>query len=147
VKVVLNPAPGRLLSRELLANVDVLTPNETEAALITGLPVGGVDAAEAAAFKLIASGVGAVVETLGSKGALSVTADGAQRIQGRKVKVVDSTGAGDAFNGALTVALAEGKTIQDAVVFANAAAAIQVTRPGTAAAMPTRAEVETFLAN
>jgi ribokinase len=146
VKVLLNPAPGRLLSHELLANVDVLTPNETEAALITGLPVGGAEAAEAAAFKLIASGVGAVVETLGSKGALTVTAGGAQRIQGRKVKVVDSTGAGDAFNGALAVALAEGKSIQDAVVFANAAAAIQVTRAGTAAAMPTCAEVEAFLA-
>lgn len=145
VKVVLNPAPGQPLSAELLRRVDVLTPNETETQLITGLPVHTVEEARLAGEHLLAQGVGVVVITLGARGALIVTCEGAQHIRGRQVQVVDTTGAGDAFNGALAVALAEGRAMPDAVAFANAAAALQVTRMGTAPAMPHRAEVEAFM--
>lgn len=141
VKVVLNPAPGQPLSPQLLALVDVLTPNETEAQIISGLPVGSLQEVETAARSLLQLGVGAVVITLGSKGALVVTMQMCTHVPGIPVQVVDTTGAGDAFSGALAVALAEGKDLVQAAAFANAAAALQVTRPGTAPAMPRRAEV------
>lgn len=146
VMTVLNPAPGQKLSPDVLKLVDVLTPNETEAQIITGLAVETIDQANAAAGWLLSHGVGAAVITLGSKGALVVTPQGAQHVQGRAVKVVDTTGAGDAFSGALAVALAEGKPLVEAAAFANAAAAIQVTRPGTAPAMAYRNEVVEFIA-
>ncbi len=142
VKVLLNPAPGRPLPPELLRQVDVLTPNETEASLITGMPVTTLAEAESAGRRLIANGVGSVVVTLGAKGALVVNGDGAQHVPGRQVEVVDSTGAGDAFSGALAVALCEGKGLVEAVRFANLAAALQVTKYGTAPAMPYRSEVD-----
>ena len=145
VKVVLNPAPGQRLSKELIKQIDVLTPNETEAQLITGLPVGNLAQAEQAANYLLDSGVGAVVITLGANGALITTSSGHHHIPGREVQVLDSTGAGDAFSGALAVALAEGKDLVESAAFANAAAALQVTRPGTAPAMPYRDEVMAFL--
>jgi ribokinase len=145
VKVVLNPAPGQPLSPQLLEMVDVLTPNETEAQIISGLPVTSMAEAELAARSLLRSGVGAVVITLGSKGALVVTPQECTHVSGIPVQVVDTTGAGDAFSGALAVALAEGKDLVQAAAFANAAAALQVTRPGTAPAMPTRAEVMKLL--
>jgi len=145
VRVLLNPAPGRELSPELLSMVDVLTPNETEAQIITGLSVGSLDEAETAARALLANGVGIAVITLGAEGALLVTPEKVQHLPGRKVDVVDTTGAGDAFNGALAVALAEGKGLPEAVAFANAAAALQVTKLGTAPAMPHRNEVEALL--
>ncbi len=145
VRVLLNPAPGRKLDRDLLEQVDILTPNETEAALISGLPVTNVREAEAAGKKLLEEGVRAVVLTLGSNGALVVTPQGSQHVPGRRVKVVDTTGAGDAFSAALAVRLAEGKDLAEAVRFANLTAALQVTRFGTAQAMPSRQEVEAFL--
>lgn len=145
VRVILNPAPGQALSAELLRRVDVLTPNETEAQIVTGLPVSNLEEAQSAGRYLLAQGVGAVVITLGALGALIVTHEGAQHIPGWRVQAVDTTGAGDAFNGALAVALAEGHPLPQAVAFANAAAALQVTRIGTAPAMPTRAEVEAFM--
>lgn len=144
VKVILNPAPGQTLANELLSLVDVLTPNETEAQLITGLPVTNLEEAEAAARRLLQAGVGAAVITLGSKGALVATPEFVQHVPGRQVKVVDTTGAGDAFSGALAVALAEGQELVPAVAFANCAAALQVTRFGTAPAMPYRDEVLAF---
>ncbi len=145
-KVLLNPAPGRPLSQQLLAMVDVLTPNETETQIITGMPVTDLEEAKAAARKLLAEGVKAVVITLGAQGALVVTPTRTQHVPGRQVKVVDTTGAGDAFSGALAVALAEGQELVKAVAFSCAAAALQVTRLGTAPAMPHRAEVDAFLA-
>jgi ribokinase len=144
VNVLLNPAPGQPLSPEMLRLVDVLTPNETETQIITGLPVRNPQEVEEAAQKLLAQGVGTVVVTLGAKGALIVTPDETQRVPGQPVKVVDTTGAGDAFNGALAVALAEAKELVKAVAFANTVAALQVTRLGTAPAMPYRDEVERF---
>ncbi len=125
--------------------VDVLTPNETEAALITGMPVTNLSEAELAGSRLIAEGVGSVVVTLGAKGALAVTGSGSQHVPGIPVEVVDTTGAGDAFSGALAVALGEGKGLIEAVQFANIAAAIQVTRNGAAAAMPYHSEVDALL--
>ncbi len=145
VNVLLNPAPGQPLSGEMLRLVDILTPNETETQIITGLPVQTPQEAEAAARKLLAQGVGRVVVTLGAKGALIVTPTETWRAPGQQVGVVDTTGAGDAFNGALAVALAEGQELVEAVTFANAAAALQVTRLGTAPAMPYRDEVEALL--
>jgi ribokinase len=145
VLTVLNPAPGQPLGAEMLQLVDVLTPNETEAQLITGRSIGNVAEAESAAWSLLDMGVGRVVVTLGANGALIVAPEGAQHIPGRRVQVVDTTGAGDAFNGALAVALAEGQRMAEAVAFANAAAALQVTKVGTAPAMPYRADVEAFL--
>jgi ribokinase len=146
VKVVLNPAPGQPLSEELLCMVDVLTPNETETQIITGMPVNNAEEAEKAAQKLLNHGVGAVVITMGSKGAMVITQQSAQLVPGKTVQVVDTTGAGDAFSAALSVALAEGKSLVDAAAFANAAAALQVTKPGTAPAMPYRDEVTAFMA-
>ncbi len=145
IRVVLNPAPGQALSAELLRCVDVLTPNETEAEIITGLPIGSLEEARLAGEQLLARGVGIVIITLGALGALIVSHEGTQHIPGWKVQVVDTTGAGDAFNGALAVSLAEGLSLPDAVSFANAAAALQVTKIGTAPAMPTLAEVEAFM--
>jgi len=145
-KVLLNPAPGRPLSQQILAMVDVLTPNETETQIITGMPVTSIAEAKAAAHKLLAEGVKAVVITLGAQGALVVTPTLTQHVPGRQVKVVDTTGAGDAFSGALAVALAEGQELVKAVAFSCAAAALQVTRLGTAPAMPYRGEVDAFLA-
>jgi ribokinase len=145
VKVLLNPAPGRLLNADLLRRVDVLTPNETEASLITGMSVSSLSEADAAGKHLIAEGVGAVVVTMGANGALVVTPDGAQHVPGRQVDVVDTTGAGDAFSGSLAVALSEGKQLVEAARFANVAAALQVTKYGTAPAMPYRGEVDALL--
>lgn len=145
VKVILNPAPGRRLEPELLATVDVLTPNETELQRITEMPVETLTQIELAARTLLMQGVKTVVVTLGAKGALAVTSAGARYVPAYQVEVVDTTGAGDAFNGALAVALAEGQPLVDAVAFANAAAALQVMKSGAAAAMPRRAEVEALV--
>jgi ribokinase len=146
VKVLLNPAPGQPLSAEMLSMVDVLTPNETETQIITDMPVTNPQEAEAAARQLLAQGVGIAVITLGAQGALIVTPTETRHVPGQQVEVVDTTGAGDAFNGALAVALAEGKELVEAVAFSNGAAALQVTRFGTAPAMPYRDEVEALLA-
>ena len=147
VKVLLNPAPGQSLSAEMLSMVDVLTPNETETQIITRLPVANPQEAETAARQLLAQGMGAAVITLGAKGALIVKPAETQHVPGQQVEVVDTTGAGDAFNGALAVALAEGKELVEAVGFSNAAAALQVTRYGAASAMPYRDEVEALVAS
>ena len=145
VTVLLNPAPGRPLADALLRQVDVLTPNQTEAQTITGLAAGTPAEAEIAARALLKKGVGIVIITLGAAGALVVTVAGAEHVAGFTVDAVDTTGAGDAFNGALAVALSERQPLVQAVTFANAVAALQVTRMGAAAAMPRRSEVESFL--
>ena len=145
VKVILNPAPGQKLSSQLLKCVDVLTPNETEAQIISGKTVTNLKEAQEAAQILLQAGVGAVVMTLGDEGALITTSEGSQHVRGTKVQVVDTTGAGDSFSGALAVALAEGNDLKKATVFANTAASIQVTRFGTAPAMPFREEVQSKL--
>ena len=145
VQVILNPAPARPLPNSLLKLITVLTPNETEAELLTGIKVIDAAAAAKACSKLRSRGVGTVILTLGSRGAFLADANGQKLVPGFKVKTVDSTAAGDVFNGALAVALAEGKTVLDAVRFANAAAALSVTRLGAQPSAPTRAEIEKFL--
>jgi ribokinase len=147
VRTILNPAPAAPLDDAMLALCDYVTPNESEAEALTGLPVTTVTEAEAAADALLAKGVGAVVITLGDKGALY--RDRTQSVHVPVISsgpVVETTGAGDAFNGAFAVALSEGMDVVDAVRFGCATAGISVTRPGTAPSMPSRAEIDARLA-
>ena len=142
VPVILNPAPAQTLPDKLLRLISIITPNETEAELLTGIKVDSEAAASKAADNLLALGVKTVIITLGSRGAF-VAGDGVRKlVPGFKVKAVDTTAAGDTFNGALTVALVEGKTLDNAVRFANAAAAISVTRLGAQTSVPARREIE-----
>lgn len=143
VRTILNPAPAGKVAPETLALADFMTPNETELEALTGKP--GAPVEEAARSLLTAAGQ-TVVVTLGARGAQYVQRDGAALVPAYTVNVVDTTGAGDAFNGGLAVALAEGKDLKDAIAFANATAALCVTRPGTAPSMPRRDEVEALLA-
>ncbi len=145
VRVILNPAPARPLPDSLLRMVSIITPNETEAELLTGIKVRDEAAAARAASKLLARGAGMVILTLGARGAF--VADKTERVlvPGFRVKPVDTTAAGDVFNGALAVALSEGKHIIDAVRFANAAAAISVTRFGAQPSAPCRNEIDRML--
>ena len=134
--VVLNPAPARVLSDELLALVDIITPNETEAEKLTGIRVENDDDAARAALALHDKGIGTVIITLGSRGVwASVNGEG-RRVPGFKVKAIDTIAAGDTFNGALVTALLEGKAMDDAIRFAHAAAAIAVTRKGAQPSVP-----------
>ena len=145
VPVILNPAPARRLPDQLLDRVSILTPNESEAELLTGIKVNSDAAAARAADKLRARGVQTVILTLGARGAF-VAGDGCrQRVPGFKIKAVDTTAAGDIFNGALAVALAEERPLLSAVRFANAAAALSVTRLGAQPSAPMRDEIEQFL--
>ncbi|MDD5351144.1 MAG: ribokinase [Chthoniobacteraceae bacterium] len=145
VPVILNPAPAQPLPDALLQKVAFLTPNETEAALLTGIPVRGRRDAKKAAEQLMRRGARGVIITLGSRGVLLADAQGARLVRGFEVKAVDTTAAGDTFNGALAVALAEGKTPLEAVRFAQAAAALSVTRPGAQESAPRREEIERFI--
>ncbi|MCL6270876.1 ribokinase [Sansalvadorimonas sp. 2012CJ34-2] len=145
-RVVLNPAPARPLPDSLLANLDMITPNQTEAELLTGIPVSDEDSAQKAAEDLHKHGISTVVITMGKHGAWISENDAMHLISGFKVTPVDTTAAGDTFNGALVVALAEGKPLEKAVTFANAAGAISVTRPGAQPSVPTRQEVDDYLA-
>jgi len=141
--VILNPAPApsRPLPAALFEAVDILTPNETEATALTGK-----QEPEEAAAALLERGVGTVIVTLGAKGALVATGfDHMQHIPGFRVKAVDATAAGDAFNGGLAVALAQREALDAAVRYAHAVAALSVTRLGAQPSLPTAAEVEAFL--
>jgi len=146
VQTILNPAPALTLPDRILALCDVLTPNAHEAEALTGRAVNDITDAERAAEVLRGRGAGHVVITLGGQGALLAGPEGSTHVRAVDAgPVVDTTGAGDAFTGALAVGLAEGRSLHDAVRFASAAAGLSVTRPGTAVAMPTRAEVEALL--
>ena len=126
--VVLNPAPAQPLPDELLQQVSILTPNETETELLTGIKVTDDASCARAAEILLGKGVKTVIITLGSRGAFVASRTMQQTVSGFKVQPVDTTAAGDTFNGALAVAIAEGLSMIDAIRFANAAAAISVTR-------------------
>jgi ribokinase len=136
--VILNPAPAAALPTELLSGVDILIPNETELALLSSLPVTGSKEVAAAAGSLP---VDDVVVTMGGSGAMVVKRSGATHVAAPSVTAVDTTGAGDAFCGALAAELARGAYLEAAVRFAVRAAAVAVTRHGAQAAMPTRDEV------
>jgi ribokinase len=145
VEVILNPAPARPLPDELLRNVSLLTPNETEASLLSGVKVNGASSAARAARVLLRRGVRTVIVTLGAKGALVATREGTQLVAGFRVQAVDTTAAGDVFNGALAVRLAEGCPLIEAVRFAHAAAALSVTRHGAQPSIPTRRKINAML--
>jgi ribokinase len=148
-RVILNPAPARVLPDILLAQISILTPNESEAEMLTGIAVKNEATAVQAAEILLARGVSTVILTLGARGALVAGDDTGGKIRSLlpafKVEAVDTTAAGDVFNGALATALAEECPLLEAVRFANAAAAISVTRLGAQPSAPTRAEIEAFL--
>ncbi|MDH7482951.1 MAG: ribokinase [Armatimonadota bacterium] len=141
VKIILTPAPVRQLPTELLRLVDVLVPNETEAAALLNLPSECLIDNPQAAAGLLDLGVASAVVTLGSRGALIVTREGNQLVPAIPVKAVDTTAAGDAFTGALSVALARGENMRKAVEFGVAAAAVSVTRMGAQPSLPTESEV------
>src|SRR5579862_1206240 len=149
-RVILDPAPApaRALPPQLLQNVDILTPNETEATVLAGLPPGRIVASEAIEVGRKLQDLGARTEILklGEQGCVVVGGTGNQAIPAPHVKAVDTTAAGDVFNAALAVALGEGTSLHDACAFANRAAAISVTRRGAQAAAPSRAEVDAFAA-
>ena len=147
VRTILNPAPAAELDDAFLALCDIVTPNESETESLTGLPVTTIPEAETAARALLARGVGACLITLGERGALYVDRDRSFHVPVISAgKVLDTTGAGDAFNGGFAVALTEGRDLADAVRFGCATAGISVTRAGTAPAMPARAEIDALLA-
>ncbi len=143
VAVILNPAPACELPDELFACLSLITPNESEAELLTGVKVTDEATAQAAAAALCAKGVGRVVITMGSKGAYVYAEGCGEVVPAFKVDAVDTTAAGDVFNGALTVALTEGQALAEAVRFAARAASISVTRMGAQASAPCRNEIAT----
>lgn len=144
VPVILNPAPVQRISEELMKKIDILTPNEVEASILSGIEVTTVEEASKAAKVLLNKGAKNVIITLGSKGSLVVTKDKEKLIASIKVNAIDTTGAGDAYTGGLATAFAEGKDIFEAAEFANIVAALSVTKIGTAPAMPYREEIEKY---
>jgi ribokinase len=141
-KVILNPAPARPLPDGLFQFISIITPNETEAEMLTDIRITDMESAKAAAMAIRNKGVDTVIITLGAKGAFISNADMELLIPSPVVDAVDTTAAGDVFNGALAVALAEGWLLTKAVDFGCRAAAISVTRLGAQAAAPYRHEIE-----
>ena len=139
--VVLNPAPAQPLPPAVIQCADFLVPNEIEAAILTGLRVESIDSATEVARRLRIQGAANVLVTLGERGVVAVTDAGVQHFPARRVQAVDSTGAGDTFIGGFSAALAAGRTVTDAIAFAQAAAAISVTRPGAQPSIPFAHEV------
>ena len=146
VPVVLNPAPARALSDDILGRVAYLTPNETEAEILTGITLIKKSDLAKAAEALLEKGIKAVLITLGSKGVYVATREKKEVMPAFKVIPVDTTAAGDAFNGALAVALAEGRPLLEAARFANAAAALATTKMGAQPSLAGRDDIEKLLA-
>ncbi len=144
VPVILNPAPARVLPDHLLKQVAILTPNQQEAEMLTGVRIDDWGSAERAAAALAGKGVKTVIITMGAEGALLLDQGKFERVAAPVVKAVDTTAAGDVFCGALAVAMMEGRPVKEAVSFACAAAAISVTRMGAQPSAPTRSEVDRF---
>lgn len=145
VRVIVNTAPYGVISDDFLKGCYLVTPNEVEAEELTGIPVKDLESADQAAKVFMDKGVENVVITLGSRGVYICSNGVSQIVPAYVVKAVDTTGAGDAFNGGLLTALAEGKDLVEAARFANAVAALSVQRMGTTAAMPTKEEIDQFL--
>jgi len=143
--IILNPAPAQPLDDNLLSNIDILTPNETEAELLTGIKVTDMESARKAGKNLLEKGLDIVIITLGSQGALLVSENETELISGFEVDAVDTTAAGDTFNGTLAVGLAEGKELKESIRFANAAAALSVTKLGAQSSVPIRNDIEKML--
>lgn len=140
-KVILNPAPALQLPSDLLKNISIITPNEGEAELLTGVKITDESSLKKAAAALHGKGVATVIITLGAQGAFISDGETEERVPSPVVEAVDTTAAGDVFNGALAVALSEGRSLKDAVTFGCKAAAISVTRLGAQASAPFRHEV------
>ena len=147
VKVVLDPAPARELPDELLQLCDFITPNETEAEILTGIKIDNIEDAKKAAVVLLKRKVRAVILKMSSAG--SYYFDGADAVQfsGYKVDAVDTVAAGDAFNGGFAAAYSEGKSLEECLQWANACGALSTTKPGAQPSMPTREELLVFINN
>ena len=147
VPTILNPAPAAILPDEVYGLSDYFTPNETEAAILAGIPVINLEDAEEAAKIFLQRGIDTVVITLGEKGAYVRNSVINQHVPAFDMggKVLETTGAGDAFNGGFAFALADGMSLIEAVRFGSATAAISVTRLGTAPAMPVNSEIQDLL--
>lgn len=144
-RVILNPAPARELPESLLACIDIITPNETEAEVLTGVKVDDDASARAAADVLHGKGIDTVMITLGAKGVYVSQNGEGHIVPGFRVEATDTTAAGDTFNGAFVTGLMESMPLESAIKFAHAAAAISVTRFGAQTSIPTREEVDAFL--
>ncbi|EDK08037.1 TPA: ribokinase [Haemophilus influenzae] len=145
VKVVLNPAPAQILSDELLSLIDIITPNETEAEILTGVAVADEQSAVKAASVFHDKGIETVMITLGAKGVFVSRKGKSRIIKGFCVQAIDTTAAGDTFNGGFVTALLEEKSFDEAIRFGQAAAAISVTKKGAQSSIPTRQETLEFL--
>ncbi|MBN2355322.1 ribokinase [candidate division KSB1 bacterium] len=143
-KVVLNPAPAQKLDKSLLTLIDILTPNESEAQFLTGVTVQDEDSAKEAAGILRKMGVSDVIITMGAKGAFLMTDTQAKLIPTKSINAIDTTAAGDAFNGALAYALARNDSLEQAVFFANMVGALSATKRGAQPSMPTLEKVQEF---
>ncbi|OOF71119.1 ribokinase [Rodentibacter caecimuris] len=141
-KVVLNPAPASRLPDTLLSQVDIITPNESETEILTGVKVIDEQAAVQAANIFHQKGIGTVIITLGAKGVYLSENGKGKMIAGFRVKAVDSTAAGDTFNGGLVAALLSRKSLEEAIAFAQKAASISVTRKGAQTSIPKKSEIE-----
>ena len=145
IPVILNPAPAKELPEELYRMIDYFTPNESEASYYSGFSVTDEASAVKAAEILLSKGIKNVIITLGKKGSLFKNAHVCEKINAFSVKAVDTTGAGDSFNGGLAVALAEKRDISDAIRFASATAALSVTKEGASKSMPLKEDILRFL--
>lgn len=145
VKIVLNPAPATAIPDEVLKKIDTVTPNETEAYVLTGVEVKNADDARNAAKVFLDKGVKNVVITMGALGAFATDGERSELLPRLKVNAVDTTGAGDAFNGGFVMALSEGRDLFEALRYGNATGALSVTKIGTAPAMPTRSEIDAMV--
>lgn len=143
-RVVLNPAPAAEVSADVLSKLYLITPNQTEAETLTGIEVRDEQSARAAAEALRAKGVERVIITMGGDGALLDDGGRVEMVPAFRVNAVDTTAAGDVYNGAICAALAEGCSLRDAMIFGSKASAISVTRIGAQPSIPTREEVDKF---
>lgn len=138
----MNPAPTKAIPRDLISKIDIITPNETEAEMLTGVKVTSVDDARKAADVFLHKGVKNVVITMGALDAFATDGIKSELLPRINVDAVDTTGAGDAFNGGFVTALSEGKDLFEALRFGNATGALSVARLGTAPSMPHRNEID-----
>jgi ribokinase len=145
MRVIVNPAPARAMDKALLKSVDILAPNESELSLLTGKTVTDVASAESAARMLMEQGAGIIIVTRGSQGSLAVTKNERYDVPSFKVDVVDTTAAGDAFIGGLAVSLVDNKSLDKALIYANACGALAATKFGAQPSLPNKDEVEGFI--